>query len=424
MKNDVVSLEYMLYKMVGAEAVSLSEYTTSIMFDDLAVAVTAFQKAIYNISEVRDQIYREYQFRVRHNQSLAKMNASYNTSVRGLNSQLAKLTGDQIKEAMASYDPISPLLNAHLAPSVYLSSTILAHIDLGDHIEAKTNLNEINRLQSILVRSIFKMIALIVTESRRNLIGDVVSYADILQEGLSAANDTVLRFTPNRGAQFSSYAHARIAHIVAKYIAKHTRTVVIPRTILDRYSPVAKAMEELNSDNLEAIAARANEINFYSKQESKNRKLKRSELYTAEEVNKLLEATQAELSLDVELGKDEYGDGAVGGILTLGDTLESSELNPEQSYELSKFSDTLKKLLRKYTQSTQEYDALVIRWGLDDGEVKGLEDAARLYRATTHEKMNKGRLSEAERKTFARIRMTEHDEEIDNILATVADVFK
>lgn len=409
----VFSLERALYEQVGNTHVDLSAHAQQATINAIGVALHQYKRYFLQTPELRDLIIKEWNSRhsgKNSNKSVAKMGADFNTSIQGHNAKVANRINSAMKvclfEYKSHYAVTERMMEANFHPRLFFSHEIYYRIKLGEEVyftkiyrKMRILYSGIYKRRERLVRSILKTLAELSLHKAKSLTGDVMTASDLLQQGIIAAFESTLSYSPDSGASWVTYAYAKADRVMSKYAAESSRTVAIPRSIQDRYSPVLAAIRKIGTSDFESIALLSNKINAERKKASVGRKLRRNELYTAEEVEKLLQVVHNTVSLEMPVVNEEEPNEPS----TLGEMLPADspiELGAEYAILKRNLAGRLQELL-----SPTEWGIMSIRWGLVDGVPKGLNETATIWKEN-HDTptLNKGKIKDLEQTIFNRIR--------------------
>ena len=253
------------------------------------------------------------------------------------------------------------------------------------------------RYRRTLFESVIKLATHLGKKTYATLSGDVVAQSDLIHEAIMAAKEAVETYQPrDDGKTFTSFINNWVSGTLSKYVNENTRTVAVPRTLIDRYRPVREAIERLGTTDVEPVARMATKILHDKRQNSRGTKLKPNEVYTPEEVFELNQIMQDTASLNAEVNTERIDDPT-----TLGERLISEEPSQEEQHDVRSIPRSIMRVVYDYT-TPQEYTLMELRWGM--GKVMGLKQAAELYRRKTGYPMNKGKLAEVERDVLDRLR--------------------
>lgn len=415
------STEEVLYKLIKRYQLNLSKEEQDSLCDELANKLRVFQHKIFQIEDCRQAIFMQRYERVNsegyNTPSLAKLSAKYNSSIRGHNQKLADDIESHLQDAIQSEDEqqaVNSLLAADLSPTVYFNNDIFSILEVDYSQTAQDALQlreEIQKIRENLVRCVLMAIAKIASDKAEGIrihkgfnspTITSVSFADVMQEGIIIAFEYTLVYDRENKARWSSYAFSNVKAKLSDFISENTRIVSVPRTLVDRARPVIKAINLIGSNDYEAVALLANKINAEQKQSSVQRKLNRKELYTVEEIEKLVPIIQntSEMSIDITVTDTEEGNRE----MTIGDLLGVSEDPIYDDVETKLIRDKLRRYLPT-TMSPEHWEVLKIRWGFDDGVARGLDETTHVYKSRfPDKKMNKGKVKEIEVQVLENLR--------------------
>lgn len=224
--------------------------------------------------------------------------------------------------------------------------------------ENEKQLKQAMRIGSMAKQRLAETNLRLVVSIAKRYVGRGMSFLDLIQEGNLGLMKAVEKFDYHRGFKFSTYATWWIRQAITRAIADQARTIRIPVHMVETINKLSRAqrqlLQELNRDPTnEEIAAEMN--------------------IDVEKVRIVRKIAQEPVSLETPIGEEEDSH--------LGDFIEDDTvISPDEAANFIMLREELANILA--TLSTRERKVLELRFGLNDGTPRTLEEVGKEFNVT------------------------------------------
>ena len=325
----------------------------------------------------------------------SKPKRSSRARARRQDTSTVMLTGDPVRmylKEIGKVDLLTAQEEVHLAMKIEAGTEASDKLEAAENGEIELSRAEMRRLMRIEQVGLEAKQALISANLRlvvsiaKRYVGRGMLFLDLIQEGNLGLIRAVEKFDYTKGFKFSTYATWWIRQAITRAIADQARTIRIPVHMVETINKLIRVNRQL--------------VQEYGRDPRPDEIAKEMGI-SEEKVREILKIAQEPVSLETPIGEEDDSH--------LGDFIPDDDAPaPAEAVASTLLKEQLMEVLASLTP--REARVLRLRYGLDDGKARTLEEVGREFNVTRE------RIRQIEAKALRKLRHPSRSKKLKDFL--------